>query len=215
MLWYTFGVTEAFTIFDSKQLKIKHGEKLGMKDKIYPILRSVYMFYIGVMNHFVSRIPFNSLRIFIYRNLYFMKIGSGTQINMGVTFRRPRSIVIGNNTNIHSGCFLDGLSTLTIGDNVDIGDQVLIYCGGHDIQSPDYGPMKNSITIENYACIFARAMLVKGGIIGEGAVVGAGAIVTRDVPPYTIVAGNPAHKIGERTRDLSYSLNPKFTNRSW
>ena len=40
----------------------------------------------------------------------------------------------------------------------------------------------------------------------EGVVVGAGAVVTRDVPPYAIVAGNPAKVIGERPRNLKYEL---------
>ncbi len=182
---------------------------------LYQVLRVVYMTYVGFANHFITRIPLNCIRVFLYRYLYFMKIGKGTQIQMGVRFRRPRSIVIGHDTNIHPDCFLDGLETLAIGDNVDIGDQVMMWCGGHDVQSPDYVAVKTPIVIENRACIFARAMLVRGVRIGEGAVVAAGSIVTKDVPPYTIVAGNPAGKIGERTKNLTYSLNPRVINRTW
>jgi len=54
-----------------------------------------------------------------------------------------------------------------------------------------------------------RAIILPGIIIGDGAVVGAGAVVTRDVAPYTIVAGSPAVKIGDRNRDLSYRLDFK------
>lgn len=182
---------------------------------LYRMLRGFYLAYVGFANHFVNCIPFNAVRVLFYRHVYFMKVGKGTQIQMGVKVRRPRSIVIGSNTNIHPDCFLDGLATLTIGDNVDIGDQVCLYCGGHDVQSPDYEPIKTPIIIENYACVFARAMLIKGGRVGEGAVIAAGSIVTKEVPPYTIVGGNPARKLGERTHDLRYNLNPRFTNRSW
>ncbi len=183
--------------------------------RFYSVLRPIYMAYIGFANHVVSRIPSNMIRCAIYRHLYFMKIGKGTQIAMGCWLRRPRDIVIGENTNIHSGCFLDGLKTLRIGNNVDIGDQVLLYCGGHDIQSPEYGPVYFPVVIDDRACIFARAILVKGGHIGEGAVVAAGSIVNKDVPPYTIVGGVPAKPIGERNRNLTYTLNSKFMNIAW
>ena len=182
---------------------------------LYPLLRPAYMLYIGIANHVVNRIPSNTLRVLIYRHVYRMKIGRGTQIHWGVTIRRPRDIRIGNCTNIHPYVFLDGHYTLTIGDNVDIGDQAMLWCGGHDVQASDYGSIVRPIVIEDYACIFTRAMLIKGGRIGKGAVIAAGSIVRKDVQPYTIVAGNPAKKIGERTKDLAYTLNPKFTNKKW
>jgi len=51
------------------------------------------------------------------------------------------------------------------------------------------------VKISNKAWIGVRAIVLKGVTIGEGAVVGAGSIVTSDVPPWTIVAGNPARII--------------------
>ncbi len=51
------------------------------------------------------------------------------------------------------------------------------------------------IRIGNGAWIGAKAIILKGVTIGEGAIVGAGSVVTRDVAPYTIVAGNPARFI--------------------
>jgi maltose O-acetyltransferase len=52
-----------------------------------------------------------------------------------------------------------------------------------------------------------QALILPGITIGEGAVVAARAVVTHDVPPYTIVAGTPARPIGERSRDLTYTLD--------
>ncbi|CEK17004.1 acyltransferase family protein [Chthonomonas calidirosea] len=50
-------------------------------------------------------------------------------------------------------------------------------------------------------------MILPGVTVGEGAVVAAGAVVTRDVAPYTIVAGVPARKIGDRCRSLNYTIS--------
>ena len=55
---------------------------------------------------------------------------------------------------------------------------------------------ESSVTICNDAWVGAGATILRGVVIGEAAIVGAGAIVTHDVPPFTIVAGNPAKAVG-------------------
>ena len=58
-----------------------------------------------------------------------------------------------------------------------------------------YSHSTGGVKIGNDCWIGAGAIILNGITIGEGAVVGAGAVVTKDVEPYTIVVGNPAHKI--------------------
>lgn len=186
-----------------------------MKDFLKGLAREVYLFYIGVLNYFVTYIPIAWLRHFLLRRVYFVKIGPGSYVHMGVKYKRPRSIEIGRNTIINPGALLDGRIYLKLGDNVDIGEQVAFYCGGHDVYSPDYRGIMEPTTVGNRASIFARAMIVRGVNIGEGAVVAAGAVVTKDLPPYTIWAGVPAKQIGERPRNLTYELSQKNVRISW
>ena len=188
---------------------------MDLKCEFINILRNVYIAYVGVANHIITHAPLWCIRRFFYRYVYFMKIGKGAYIHMGVKFKKPRWITLGENTIINSGCILDGRKGLTMGSNVDIGEQVAFYCGAHDVQSPGYTGIMTPTVIGDRVCIYARAMIIRGMTIGEGAVIGAGSIVTRDVPPYAIVAGNPARKLGERNRNLTYVLNQRYVRQTW
>ncbi|HQH50816.1 MAG TPA: acyltransferase [Candidatus Hydrogenedentes bacterium] len=165
------------------------------------------MLYLAIANHLVNRIPLNGVRNFLYRRLYGIRMGRGSVIHMGLFVEKPRWISIGEHTLINPNCILDGRSRLTIGNNVDIAMQVAIFTLAHDIRSADYEVKGAPVVIEDRVTVFSRATILPGVRIGEGAVVAAGTVVTRDVDPYTVVAGNPARKIGVRPRDLTYTLH--------
>jgi maltose O-acetyltransferase len=102
---------------------------------------------------------------------------------------------------------LDGREGLHIGDNVSISEGVCIFSLEHDPNSPSFESRGAPVTVEDYVFVGARAIVLPGVTIGTGAVVAAGAVVTRDVPQFTVVAGVPARPIGERQRDLAYTLD--------
>ena len=94
---------------------------------------------------------------------------------------------------------------VSIGNNVVINDSVTMLTGTHDIQDASWGLLRKPILIGEYAWVAQGAIIMPGVSIGEGAVVGAGSVVTKDVPAYEIVAGNPARSTGKtRTRQLTY-----------
>jgi putative colanic acid biosynthesis acetyltransferase WcaF len=79
--------------------------------------------------------------------------------------------------------------------------QHVYLCGGtHDLSIADLPLMVGVIEIGAECFVGAKSLLLPGVRLGEGAVVGAGAVVTKDVDPWTIVAGNPARNIGVRQR---------------
>ncbi len=151
-------------------------------------------------------VPFHSVRKLIFR-IYGVKIGKNSFIHMGARFYFPANIEIGQGTIIGDHCFLDGRAKLTIGDNVDIASQVLIYNSEHDIKSEGFNPVEEPVEIGDYVFIGPRSIILPGVKIGKGAIVAAGAVVTKDVLPFEIVGGVPAVKIGERKeKDLHYKL---------
>lgn len=163
-------------------------------------------FELMLLNLISSTVPFHSIRKFFYR-LSGMKIGKNSYIHMCSRFYLPINITIGSSTIIGDHCFLDGRAKLTIGDNVDIASQVLIYNSEHDINSEGFNPIEEKVEIGDYVFIGPRAVILPGVKIGKGAVVAAGAVVTKNVAPFEIVGGVPAEKIGERkNKDLHYKL---------
>ena len=90
---------------------------------------------------------------------------------------------------------------------MNISSHTLIVTGTHDIgDGENFRGWYEPITIHDRAWLCTRSMVLAGVTIGEGAVVAAGAVVTKSVPAFDIVAGIPARKIGERPRDMSYTL---------
>jgi maltose O-acetyltransferase len=98
-----------------------------------------------------------------------------------------------------------------MGNNVDIAQEVVIWTLGHDIHDDLHRDKGAPVTIEDFAWIGHRAIIMPGVTIGRGAVVAAGAVVTKSVPAMSIVAGVPAKVIGQRQSALSYT---KF-HRPW
>jgi acetyltransferase-like isoleucine patch superfamily enzyme/glycosyltransferase involved in cell wall biosynthesis len=153
-------------------------------------------------NVFISFAPYRLRHAFL-RRFCNVRIGQDSTISAGC-FVTGFGIEIGSNTVINRFCYLDGRASLKIGNNVNISHYTLIQTLTHDAQNPDFVCIEAPVVIGDNAWIGARALICPGVKIGEGAVVAAGAVVTRDVPDYTIVGGNPARPIKERSRNLRY-----------
>jgi len=112
------------------------------------------------------------------------------------------TIHIGDDVFIGPGAlFQASATTITIGRKVMFGPRVTILGGNHNTsvvgsfmfdvkeKRPRYD---EPVTIEDDVWVGAGAYILKGVTIGRGAIVGAGAVVTKSVPSYAIVVGNPA-----------------------
>ena len=139
--------------------------------------------------------------------ILFMKhFGWSSAIYRNVDIRTPKNISIGDKTIINKRCILDGRGVLTIGNNVDIAQEVCIWTEQHDYNSPSYNSVCKPVVIEDYVWIASRVTVLPGVTIGKGSVIASGSIVTKDVAPLTIVAGIPAKPIGKRENVLTYRL---------
>jgi acetyltransferase-like isoleucine patch superfamily enzyme len=158
-------------------------------------------------NRLVGRCPSRTMRA-LYLGQWLKALGKGTGVQMGCRFLNGRKVELGDRNVINFGCLFDGRKfRITTGSDVSIGPEASILTLGHDPQSPDFADRGGDVVIGDRVWIGYRAIILPGVTIGEGAVVAAGAVVTRDIEAYTIVAGSPARKVGERTRNLVYQLS--------
>jgi acetyltransferase-like isoleucine patch superfamily enzyme len=145
-----------------------------------------------------------------------LTIDEGSHVSGQIIFERQDAHVsIGKNTSM--------AGSLVCAEQIVVGDDVLIawgcYIVDHNSHSIFFHERKDDVkkwyngekdwthvirkpvVIKDKAWIGFNSVILKGVTINEGAIVGAGSVVTKDVPPYTIVAGNPARIIREIPKD--------------
>jgi len=124
----------------------------------------------------------------------------GHHVSIGSHSLLEHHVTLGDQVRIHSNCFIPEYTV--IGDHAWIGPGVCITNAKYPAARRTK-EMLRGVTIGPYAKIGAHTTILPGVHIAEGALVGAGSVVIKDVPPFCIVAGNPAKNLGN-TKDLRY-----------
>ena len=168
----------------------------------------VVLSYIGLKllnilpdNHSIINIGQKRARWF-FAKFYMSQCGHNCNIQKQTTF--SSRCKIGDNSGIGRYSTLYG--PVTIGNNVMMGPYCTIYTQNHaygDLSRPmntqGFTP-EEAVYIGDDVWIGGHCIILPGVQIGQGAIIGAGSVVTRDVPSYAIVGGNPAQIIKYRTQ---------------
>lgn len=141
------------------------------------------------------------IRAAICRGL-FQYAGRRINIEKRAYFGDGSELSIGDNSGLGVNC--QAVGPIRIGRDVMIGPDVIIFTSNHRFDRLDI-PMREQgyqparpVIIEDDVWIGARVIILPGVTIGRGAVLAAGAVVTRDVPAFAIVGGNPARMLKSR-----------------
>jgi len=139
-------------------------------------------------------------------NLYGCQIGENTKIGAFVEIQK--NVTVGKNCKVSSHSFI--CEGVTIEDNVFIGHGVTFINDSYPRATATDGQLQTEkdwkveqTLVRKGASIGSGATVLSNVIIGENAIVGAGSVVTREVPPNTIVVGNPAkvlHSVNSKER---------------
>lgn len=163
-----------------------------MKKYVYRLLFCVFRLLPSSQNRFVGKIT-KKLRAFAAKG-FIKYCGKNVNIEHGAVISSRLSI--GDNSGVGVDCLCGG--ALTIGNDVMMGPQCVIYSQNHrfdDISIPMRAQGHQEVKpvyIGDDVWIGGRVIILPGVHIGSHSIIGAGSVVTKDVPEWAIVAGNPA-----------------------
>lgn len=146
-------------------------------------------------------------------------IGDHVSILGALHLQGPGRIRIGDYTTIRYGSVVQAVDNVEIGSHVIISHDVTIQDNNnhptsprarHELSESRFAPELNAwtqsesapVAIEDHVWIGVNAVILKGVRIGRGSIVGACAVVTKDVPPFSVVVGNPGRVVKSVPNDL-------------
>lgn len=131
-------------------------------------------------------------------------IAAGVQLTAWETAGSTPRIVIGNHCAIRENAHITAINSISIGDNLLTGTNVLITDNSHGQSTREHMSLpyyerplcsKGPVTIGNNVWLGNNVCVMPGVTIGDGVIVGANSVVTHDIPPYSVAAGIPAKVI--------------------
>ena len=126
-------------------------------------------------------------------------IGKNARISPSVTVWAPWNLSVGDESAIsrHVDCYC--VDQLVIGNHATVSQYAILCTASHDISTPNMKLISSPLVLEDQCWVCARAFVSPGITIHNGAVVGAMSVVTKDIPAWTVHAGNPARMIKKRS----------------
>jgi acetyltransferase-like isoleucine patch superfamily enzyme len=121
--------------------------------------------------------------------------GKGSIIGVGYELNYPENLYIGQRVMIGKNVKLNSRAKIVLDNDVKISGGSLLLTGGFTEEHEMEKYYAKPIHVERFVWICSNAIVLGGVTIGEYSTVAAGAVVTKDVPAYCVVAGNPAQVI--------------------
>jgi len=157
------------------------------------LIKSIMNFCLGLGDRWLCRVNAYRAETLLGRCA---GVGPNVRLRMPVMIYHPEQLVLGSSVDIGEFAVIRASGGLRIGDRVLVATHAVLTTRGHPRSLPRYGQVEDApIVVEDDVWIGAGAIVLPGVTIGRGAIVAAGAVVTKDVSPFSLVAGVPAREI--------------------
>jgi acetyltransferase-like isoleucine patch superfamily enzyme len=142
--------------------------------------------------------------------------GRSPVFHTNVRMTNPKHLRIGDFCAFGDGTFLTASGGITLGNHVATGPDAKIWSVNHRYEDPDTPWMKQGyelkpVFIEDDVWIGAAAFIKPGVRIGRGAIISGGTVLSKSVPPFAIVAGNPGRVVGWRKKPADAPMKTPLT----
>lgn len=130
--------------------------------------------------------------------LFGARIDRNARVSPSVSVWAPWNLEVGTDASIGHHVDVYSVAPIRIGAHATVSQYCFLCSASHDPSDPNMRLVSSPIVIKDQAWVCAGAYVLPGVTVGQGAVVGAASVVTKDVPDWCIVAGNPSRYIRER-----------------
>jgi len=164
------------------------------------VRRTIWNFVYIALFRFSPR-PLHAWRRWILR-CFGARTGRECHVYPRAIIWAPWNLCLGEAACIGDRAEIYNPSTIEIGDYAVVSQGAYLCGASHDYRKWEFPLVSKSIVVGNHAWVAARAIVQMGVRLGEGCVIGAGSVVTKDMPAWTVCAGNPCRAIKpyEKTR---------------
>lgn len=181
-------------------------EQLTRHQLTLPQAAALFVYYLIAKNLPGPPTPFGAIGQWLRAALarvIFLEMGRNVRVHQDVHFGSGARLRIGDNSALAPNCWI--ASDTTIGKDVMMAPEVTILSASHGTCLTDMPmrlqpvPPNRPVVIGDDVWLGTRIIVLPGVHVGSHSIIGAGSVVTKDVPPYSIVAGNPARVIRDRS----------------